>query len=134
MILSSADTAEAGKPTYDLGIADSAYVESNPAVLDAWARAQDYAVQQILEDPDKAAESVAVEVGVSVDEAKAQFAGLTYLRASEQAGEEWLGRKLGEDLLATAEFLLGQDGIESVAAPQAYSDGVNADVAASVKD
>ncbi|NHA01633.1 hypothetical protein G5V59_22810 [Nocardioides sp. W3-2-3] len=133
MILSSKDTAEAGKPTYDLGLASAAFVEKNPAVLDAWAKAQDHAVEQILTDPDKAAESVAVEVGVSTEEAKKQFAGLTYLRAADQAKAEWLGEKLGTDLLATAKFLLAQDGISAVAPAATYRDGVDADVAASVK-
>jgi len=132
VILSSADTAEAGKPTYDLGLASTAFVESNPKVLEVWAKAQDYAVRQILEDPDKAAESVAIEVGVTPEEAKAQFAGLTYLRAEDQAGEAWLGKKLGEDLLTTAQFLLGQDGIEAVAPAETYAAGVDASVAATV--
>lgn len=133
VILSSKDTAEAGKPTYDLGLASTAYVEKNPAVLEAWAKAQDHAVQQILDDPDKAAESVAVEVGVSTEEAKKQFAGLTYLRAADQAGTDWLGKKLGTDLLATAQFLLAQDGISAVAPAATYRDGVDAAVAGSVR-
>lgn len=131
VILSSKDTAEAGKPTYDLGLASTAFIEEYPKVLEAWAKAQDFAVEQILGDPDKAAESVAVEVGVSTEEAKAQFAGLTYLRASEQATDAWLGKKLGADLLATAQFLLAQDGISAVAPAATYSDGVDAAVAAS---
>lgn len=131
VILSSKDTAEAGKPTYDLGLASSAFIEENPKVIEAWAKAQDHAVEQILDDPDKAAESVAIEVGVSTDEAKAQFAGLTYLRAADQAGADWLGKKLGEDLLGTAQFLLAQDGISAVAPAATYSDGVDASVAAS---
>lgn len=133
VILSSKDTAEAGKPTYDLALASTAFVEENPAVLEAWAQAQDHAVEQILTDPDQAAESVAVEIGVSTEEAKKQFAGLTYLRAADQAGTDWLGRKLGTDLLATAQFLLAQDGISAVAPAATYRDGVDASVAASVK-
>lgn len=133
VILSSKDTAEAGKPTYDLALASTAFIKKNPAVLDAWAKAQDHAVEEILTDPDKAAESVAVEVGVSTEEAKKQFAGLTYLRAADQAEAEWLGEKLGTDLLATAQFLLAQDGISAVAPATTYRDGVDAAVAASVK-
>ncbi|TWG99417.1 taurine transport system substrate-binding protein [Nocardioides sp. J9] len=133
VILSSKDTAEAGKPTYDLGLASASFIEENAAALAVWVKAQDFAVEQILTDPEKAAESVAVEVGVSTDEARAQFGGLTYLRASEQAGDDWLGKKLGEDLLATATFLLGQDGISAVAPAATYSDGVHAAAAASVK-
>ncbi|WP_418062263.1 ABC transporter substrate-binding protein [Pimelobacter simplex] len=125
VILSSADTAAAGKPTYDLGLASTSFIEANPKVLEVWAKAQDYAIEQILTDPDKAAESVAVEVGVTPDEAKAQFAGLTYLRAVDQAKAEWLGEKLGQDLHATAQFLLTQDGIDAVAAPDVYAAGVD---------
>lgn len=125
VILTSEDTAEAGKPTFDLAIASTSYVEDNPEVLEAWARAQDYAVQQILDDPEKAAESIAVEVGVSTDEALAQLEGFVYLRAEDQVGPDYLGGKLGTDLLATAQFLLTQDGIESVAAESVYADGVN---------
>ncbi|KRB78232.1 glycine/betaine ABC transporter substrate-binding protein [Nocardioides sp. Root190] len=131
VILSSADTAEAGKPTYDLGLGSTEFIEKNPKVLEAWAKAQDFAVEQLLDDPDKAAESVAIEVGVTTEQAKAQFAGLTYLRASDQASADWLGKKLGTDLLATAQFLLTQDGIEAVAAADVYAQGVNASVAAS---
>lgn len=125
VILTSEDTAAAGKPTFDLAIADTAFVEDNPAVLEAWARAQDHAVEQILDDPEKAAESVAVEVGVSTDEALAQFEGFVFLRASDQVGADYLGGKLGTDLFATAEFLLSQDGIAAVADESVYVDGVN---------
>lgn len=125
VILTSEDTAKAGKPTFDLAIADNDFVAQNPEVLAVWAKAQDWAVQQIQDDPDKAAESVAVEVGVSTEEAKAQFAGLTYLRASEQVGPDYLGGKLGQDLFATAKFLLTQDGISEVADESVYVDGVD---------
>ncbi|MFT4188676.1 MAG: ABC transporter substrate-binding protein [Aeromicrobium sp.] len=134
VILTSEDTAEAGKPTYDLGIADNDFIDENPAVLETWAKAQDYAVQQILEEPDKAAESVAVEVGVTTEEAEKLFDGFVFLRASEQAGADYLGGKLGEDLLATAQFLLTQDGIDAVADASVYADGVDAGPAQAAAD
>lgn len=126
VILTSEDTADAGKPTYDLAIADTTFVAENPDVLETWAKAQDYAVKQITDDPDKAAESVAIEVGVSTKEAKALFEGYVYLTAKEQATADWLGGKLGQDLFATAEFLLTQDGIAAVADASVYAAGVDA--------
>lgn len=125
VILTSEDTAEAGKPTFDLAIARSQFVTDNPAVIEAWARAQDYAVEQIQNDPDKAAESIAVEVGVSTEEAKAQLDGFVYLRASDQVGPDYLGGKLGTDLFATAQFLLTQNSIDAVSAESVYTDGVD---------
>ncbi|WP_229054789.1 ABC transporter substrate-binding protein [Aeromicrobium sp. Leaf350] len=126
VILTSEDTAEAGKPTYDLAIADNTFIAENPEVLETWAKAQDYAVKQISEDPDKAAESVAVEVGVTTEEAKGLFDGFVFLTAEEQASADWLGGKLGQDLFATAQFLLTQDGIAAVADASVYAAGVDA--------
>ncbi|SKB03834.1 taurine ABC transporter substrate-binding protein [Aeromicrobium choanae] len=125
VILSSEDTAKAGKPTFDLAIADNAFVEANPEVLEVWARAQDYAVKQIKDEPEKAAESVAVEVGVSTEEAQQLFEGFVFLDAAEQAEPDYLGGKLGADLFSTAKFLLTQDGISKVEDESVYTGGVN---------
>jgi len=134
VVLTSEDTAAAGKPTFDLAIADRDFVADNAAVMETWARAQDYAVEQITNDPDKAAESIAVEVGISTDEAKAQLEGYVFLRASDQVGEEYLGGKLGTDLFSTAQFLLTQDSIAAVADESVYADGVNAGPAQAAAD
>lgn len=125
VVLTSEDTAKAGKPTFDLAIADRTFVKDNPKVLAVWAKAQDYAVKQIKDDPAKAAQSAAVEIGVSAAEAEKQFAGFTFLDAKQQAGADWLGGKLGKDLFSTATFLLTQDGIAKVAPESTYADGVD---------
>ena len=127
IILSSADTAEAGKPTYDLGLASNAILEEEPEFMAQWAKAQDYAVDMLNNDPDAAAESIAVMLSLdSVDDAKGLFDGLTYLPAADQASEDWLGGKLGDDLFNTAKFLFQQGGIDAVAQEQHYADGVDA--------
>ncbi len=127
VILSSADTAEAGKPTYDLGLASDEFIADNPEFMTQWAKAQDYAVTMLNDDPDAAAESIAVELSLqNVDDALALFDGLTYLNASEQAGPDALGGKMGEDLFNTAKFLYEQGGIDAVGPEQQYADGVDA--------
>lgn len=125
VILSSEDTAEAGKPTFDLALASNEFAEANPEVLEVWAKAQDHAVKQIKDEPAKAAESVAVEVGVSTEQAEKLFEGFVFLDASEQVGADYLGGKLGEDLFSTARFLLTQDGISKVEDPSVYAEGVD---------
>ena len=125
-ILSSKDTAEAGRPTFDLGTADRGFVKDNPEFLAQWAKAQDYAVRMLQEDPDKAAESVAVVLGIEPDQAKAQFAGLSYLRADEQAGADHLGGQLAADLFTTAKFLLGQGEIAELGSKKQYAEHVDA--------
>ena len=125
-ILSSADTAEAGRPTFDLGTADRTFAAENEEFMTVWAKVQDHAVSMIADDPDAAAESVAVVLGIEPDAAKSQFEGLTYLNAEDQASEEYLGGKLAQDMLTTAEFLLDQGGITKVGTAEDYAEHVDA--------
>lgn len=126
VILSSADTADAGKPTFDLGLGDNAFIKDNPEFMVQWAKAQDHAVTMINEDPDAAAESVAVGLSLdSVDDAKALFDGLTYLPAADQASPQWLGGKLGKDLSSTAQFLKSQGEIKAAGAKKAYEAAID---------
>ena len=125
VVLSSADTAEAGKPTFDLGTAATAFIEANPEFMAQWAMAQDYAVAMINDDPARAAESIAAELGVPPADAEKLFEGYEYLPASQQADADHLGGKMGEDLYTTAQFLLSQGGIDAVADAQVYADGVD---------
>jgi taurine transport system substrate-binding protein len=131
-IYSSADTAEAGKPTYDLSAATETFAEQNPEFMTQWANAQDYAVEMITEDPDQAAESIAIAMGISPNEVSDLFAGYIYLPAEEQASPEWLDGKLAEDLETTAEFLLSEGAIEGVSPQKVYQGAVDPGPAASV--
>ena len=131
-ILSSADTAEAGRPTFDVGTASKAFIAENPEFMTQWAKAEDYAVTMIKDDPAKAAESVAVVLGIDPADAEKQFAGLTFLTAAEQAGPDYLGGKMAEDLFTTAGFLLEQGGIEAVGTEADYAEHVDATPAESV--
>src|SRR3954452_5024331 len=125
VVLSSEDTAKAGRPTYDLGTASNAFMQKNPEFMTQWAKAEDYADKMIKDDPDKAAESIAAELGVSTAAAKELFAGYEYLPAAQQAEPTHLGGQMGKDLYTTAKFLLGQGAIKQVASPQVYADGVD---------
>ncbi len=126
VVLSSEDTAKAGKPTYDLGTASNSFISKNPDFMTQWAKAEDYADKMIQSDPDKAAESIAAELGVSKADAKKLFVGYQYLPAAQQADPDHLGAKMGKDLHTTAQFLLSQGAIKEVGSPQAYADGVDA--------
>lgn len=125
-ILSSTDTAEAGRPTFDVGTVDTQFAADNPELLTMWAKLQDHAVGLIKDVPDTAAESVAVVLGIEVDEAKKLFDGLEYLTAEEQAGADYLGGKLSQDLFTTAGFLLQQGGIKAAGTKTDYAEHVDA--------
>lgn len=125
-LISSSDTAAAGRPTFDVGTADRAFAAENEEFLTQWAKAQDHAVQLIQDSPAEAAESVAVALGIDPATAESQFAGLQYLRAADQAGADYLGGKFAEDLLTTATFLLEQGEIAAVGDAAQYAEHVDA--------
>lgn len=131
-IYSSADTAEAGKPTYDLSAATETFVDQIPEFMSQWANAQDYAVELITNDPQQASESIAIQMGISPNEVSDLFAGYIYLPAEEQATSDWLDGKVAQDLLTTAGFLLEQGAIKGVSPEDAYRDAVDAGPATAV--
>lgn len=131
-IYSSEDTAKAGKPTYDLSAASTKFAAANPAFMTQWAKAQDYAVKMIGNDPKKAAESIAIQMGISPKDVSDLFSGYIYLPADKQASAQWLNGKVAKDLITTANFLLQQGSIKGVSPDQAYQDGVDAGPAKSV--
>ncbi|MGV9411060.1 taurine ABC transporter substrate-binding protein [Nocardia sp. NPDC003693] len=131
-VTTAADTAKAGKPTFDLAGARGEFVAANPKFLAVWTAAQNWAVQQITQDPQGAATHIAAQLGISVDEVRKQLGGYVFLDAAAQAGKPYLGGQLGADLQGSAQFLLSQGEIQGLAAPEKYTAAVYADAAAGV--
>ena len=131
-VYSSADTAKAGNPTFDLAIAATDFIDKNPGFIEQWTKAQNWAVTMIHDDPTAASQSMAIAMGIAPDQVSGQLTGYEYLSAEDQAGNQWLGEKLGNDLGATAKFLLSQGAVDAVSAPAVYAGAVNADPAKSV--
>lgn len=123
-IISSEDTAAAGTPTYDMAAATRSFIDSNPEFMALWTELQDHAVQMIQDEPEQAAEAIGAQLGIPPEEAASQMEGYVYLRASEQAGEDYFGGTLSQDLATTAEFLLDQQEIAEVSPPEVYADAV----------
>jgi taurine transport system substrate-binding protein len=124
IIASSEDTAERGTPTFDLAAAQTGFIEENPEFMEVWTAVQDAAVTLIQDDPDAAAESIAIQLGTDAEQVSAQLEGYLYLPASEQAGEEYFGGQLGQNLVATAKFLATQNEIDAVAPAATYEGAV----------
>lgn len=132
VILSAADTAEAGAPTFDLAGATREFIESNPDFMETWTAVQDQAVQMILDEPDAAAESIAVQLGITPEEVLDQIGGYTFLTAAEQAGEDYFGGQLAQDLINTADFLVTQEEIDEVNTVEAYRAAIFSDAISKV--
>ncbi|MEU5413995.1 taurine ABC transporter substrate-binding protein [Streptomyces clavifer] len=120
-LVSSRELAAAGKPTLDLGVASTAFIEKQPEVITAWRKAQAQALDLIHDDPSAAAEAVGKQLGISPQDAAAQLKQGIFLKPADQSDAKWLGRPgrvggLAENLRSAAEFLAGQKQIP--AAPE----------------
>ena len=131
LVLSAADTAEEGAPTFDLAGATTEFIEANPEFMEMWTRLQSEAAAMIKNEPDAAAESIAVQLGTDAEQVLSQLEGYTYLEADEQA-EQYFDGQMGEAMADTAEFLVTQGEIDEVADRQTYLDAVYRDAVQAV--
>ncbi|CAN5545270.1 ABC transporter substrate-binding protein [soil metagenome] len=129
VLISSADLAEKGDTTYDLGVVSTAFAEKYPDVVTEWVKAQDKAVKLLNDDPDTAAEIIGAELEIDTKDAKAQIGDLIFVSAEDQAGPDYLGGELATNLEKAAKFNQEQGEIEKVADAKAYADGVDAEPA-----
>lgn len=132
LVTTAADTAKAGKPTFDVEGARGEFVTANPKFLEVWTAAQNWAVHQIQTDPEAAATRIAAQLGIPVTTVEEQLKGYNFLDAAAQSGDAYLGRQLGADLRGSAEFLLSQGEIQGLAGPEVYANAVYAQGAKTV--
>ncbi|MFD1541284.1 taurine ABC transporter substrate-binding protein [Nonomuraea guangzhouensis] len=118
-LISSRELATAGKPTLDLGVVSTAFVEAHPDAVDAWRKVEAKALQLIADDPGAAAQSVAAELNLAADDAKDQLSQGVFLKPADLATAEWLGTPdkvggLAQNLVGAAQFLKDQQKIDAV--------------------
>ncbi len=123
-LITSADLAEQGKTTYDLAVVTNRFAEEFPEAVQIWIDQQDRAVRLIQEDPEAAAEIIAVELNITPEEALDQLGDLVFVRAADQAGPDYLGGTLATNLFAAAQFNQSLGEIESVADEATYQSAV----------
>jgi taurine transport system substrate-binding protein len=124
VLVTSADLAAKGYTTYDLAVVTNSFAEKYPAAVTTWVEQQTRAVELLNSDPKAAAEAIAEELNITVEEATAQIEDLIFLTASEQVGEEYLGGGLARNLFAAAEFNKDLGEIDSVQPESHYRDAV----------
>lgn len=129
VLTDSAAQAKAGHTTYDLAVVSDEFADKYPKAVQTWVDAQNKAVHEILNDPEAAAEAIAAELNISPKEAAEQVKGLIFVPADEQAGPEYLGGGVADNLHAAAEFNKGLGQIESVRTAEDYRSAVSADFA-----
>lgn len=120
VILTSADTAQNGYPTFDMSAATTGFVDQNPEFMAMWTTVQDAAARRLADGEDAAIESVSVQLGLAPDVVRKQTEGLEYLDAREQAAPDYFGGALGEVLEDTSGFLVDAGETDGAAPPETY--------------
>jgi taurine transport system substrate-binding protein len=122
-ILSSEDSAELGAPTYDLIAGTDTFITANPEFMRMWTIVQAEGTRLLNEEPKVAATSIAVQLGISQEEAEKLLAGYFYPTLEEQAGADYFGGDgLSTALVGTAEFLEDQGEIDALAKDDVYTE------------
>ncbi|WP_250037830.1 taurine ABC transporter substrate-binding protein [Paractinoplanes maris] len=121
VLISSRQLATAGKPTLDLGVVSTAFIDAHPEAVDAWRKVEAQALDIIAADPAAASKAVGAELNLSPAEAQEQLSQGVFLKPADLATDEWLGTegKVGQlavNLVSAAEFLKGQQKIDAVPA------------------
>ncbi len=119
VLVSSRELATAGKPTLDLGVVSTAFIQAHPEAVDAWRKVEAQALNLIASDPAAAAAAVGKELNISAEDAKNQLSQGVFLKPEELSAPEWLGTsaakgKLADNLVAAAQFLTDQQKIDAV--------------------
>jgi taurine transport system substrate-binding protein len=138
VLVTSRELAGDGKPTLDLGVASTEFIEAHPDAISAWRTVQARALRLIADDPDAAAAAVGRQLGISPEDAAGQLSQGVFLDPADQASEEWLGTpdapgNLAANLEDAGKFLVGQNQIPEAPSLEVfqdalYSDGLEDDV------
>ena len=130
VLISSGELASRGYVTGDIGLVRTAFAERYPEVVSTYLATLHRAVQFYRTNPDEAAEAVAREFGIEVEEAARQMASLVWVDGEEQLGEEYLGTpgaigNLADVFVATGRFLFEQGTITSAPSRAVFEEAIN---------
>jgi taurine transport system substrate-binding protein len=120
----------AGYVIADLIVARTAFTEAYPDTVVDILKTANRALDVLTATPDKAAEIIAKQAGVTPEVAKVDLADYDFVSPKRQLEENWLGTpghagRFAEVLLGTAKFLAEQKSIRSVPDLAVFQKGIN---------
>lgn len=120
----------AGYVIADLIVARNAFAEAYPDTVVDLVKVANRALDVWTSTPDKAAEIVAKQAGVTPEVAKGDMQAYDFVAPRRQLQPEWLGTpghpgRFAEILLGTARFLAEQKSIRSVPELGVFRNGIN---------
>src|SRR5699024_11735031 len=112
-----------GAPTFDLIAGTETFIEQNQEFMRMWTLVQAEGTRLMHEESEAAATSIAVQLGVSKEDADKLLEGYLYPTLEEQAGPDYFGGDgLATALESTAEFLEEQSEIDALAEDGVYAE------------
>ncbi len=137
VLITAKELAEDGIVTADLGIVSKDFAATYPDFLAGYVATLNEATETYRSEPEKAAEAISTEIGLTPEESLSVMNELVWLDASEQASAQYLGTpdapgEMSQVLKDSAEFMVGQKAIPSAPDVEAYQKALfNGPVAAS---
>ena len=111
VIIHSGELAEKGVITAEMGIVHQDFAEKYPDIVKGYISVLDEAVKYYHENPEKTAELLSKELGLSPEESLKTMKQIVWLDGSKQ--KEYFAGSLAETLKDTADFLVEQKSISS---------------------
>lgn len=129
ILLTSKELAEAGIITADVGIVNKELAEQHPEIVKTYVTLLNDAVNYYRESPEEAAETLAKELAISLDETKSMMNELIWLDLSEQVDAKYLGTpeqpgELAQVLKQTGDFMVDQQAIPSAPELAVYEEAL----------
>jgi taurine transport system substrate-binding protein len=125
VLITSAQLAQKGQVTADLGVVSSSFATKYPAAVQTVIAQESRAVDYYRSNPQGAAAAIGRQLNITPAEALAQTKGLIFLDAKQQAGSKYLGTPsapgaFAANLQSAASFLKGQGLVDKVPAVKLY--------------
>lgn len=132
ILVTSADMAEQGVITADLGVVRTEFADQYPDAMKKYVEVLDEAVNFYRQSPEQAGEKISTELGISPEESLQAMNKLIWLTSEEQADAQYLGTpdqvgNFAGVLKESAQFMVTQNTIASAPDLEKYQSAIRND-------
>ncbi len=132
ILVTSADMAEKGVVTADLGVVRKEFADKYPNAMKKYVEVLDEAVNLYRKNPEEASKQISKEMGISPEKSLEAMNKLIWLTSDEQANPKYLGKpgNLGDFakvLEESAQFMVAQKTISSAPDLKTYESAIRND-------
>ena len=132
ILVTSADMAEQGVITADLGVVRTEFAGQYPDAMKKYVEVLDEAVNFYRQSPEQAGEKISTELGISPEESLQAMNKLIWLTSEEQADAQYLGTpdqvgNFAGVLKESAQFMVTQNTIASAPDLEKYQSAIRND-------